>query len=246
MKFNIEFRIYPHDVERFYNLRIPHQIAFLFFVFALVTKVNGQQYKFCIGAEASPGLVSCRGNEILKLYNKQTIGFSGGLFFQYSLSKTFSLRTNISFQRKGTASNYDAIKDNAGNFLASIPSHSNFDYLTLPILARLTIDKKIKYYINAGPYFGYLLKQTDLYKNPSSTIDATNLDQHLDFGISTGLGITMPIKKQYFISFEVRNDLGLFNVNGVPPSDDWIIKTNSLNLLIGFAYQFGLIGGDKK
>ncbi|OFY87282.1 MAG: hypothetical protein A3F72_17445 [Bacteroidetes bacterium RIFCSPLOWO2_12_FULL_35_15] len=45
---------------------------------------------------------------------------------------------------------------------AAWPNH--FDYLTVPILLRATFGKRIKYFANAGMFFGYLIKQTIVYK----------------------------------------------------------------------------------
>lgn len=138
----------------------------------------------------------------------------------------------------------DQTTDISGNPLGkiTITINTNFDYLTLPILVRATFGKKVQFFLNAGPYFGYLIKQTFVSKGtnfPTTTSDNTSLDKRFDTGISTGLGISVPIKTKFAFSFEIRNNLGLFNVSAVPVANNGTIKTNSTNFLLGFTYKLG-------
>ena len=201
----------------------------------------GQTNKFDIGVAGAPSLIFLRGNDFIDNNHKPTIGFSGGLFFQYNFKKVVSLRTNIAFERKGSVLTSQTTDIN-GNPLGEFTTHTNFDYLTLPILVRATFGKKVQFFVNAGPYFGYLIKQTFVSKGgniPTTTSDNTFSDKRFDTGISTGLGLSVPIKTKFAFSFEVRNNLGLYNVSAVPVSNNGTIKTNSTNFLLGFNYKLG-------
>lgn len=211
---------------------------YLFVISCFLNSAYGQQNKFDIGIEGGPSRIFLSGNSDLDNYNKPTMGFSAGIIFQYHYSGLISLRSGVSFERKGTSSD-KTINDNDGNVISNIPVRSNFDYLVLPLLVRATIGNKINYFLNAGSYFGFLVKQTDLYENPKATINSTDLDKQFDWGITAGLGIIIPFKSKCLLSFEVRNNFGMFNVNGIYPNDSWTINTNSANLLIGLAYQIG-------
>ena len=121
--------------------------------------------------------------------------------------------------------------------------HINFDYFTLPILLRTYIGKKHLFFTNAGPYVGYLIKQTDVDKGSNIntvTVDNTSYTQRLDAGFTIGLGVTIPIKKSFLFTFEIRNNLGLYNVSKGAMADDKGVKTNSTNFLLGFAHKFGI------
>jgi len=208
----------------------------------------GQTNKFDIGVEGSPSLTFLRGNDFIDNNHKPTIGFLGGLFFQYNFKKVVSLRTNIAFERKGSILSSQTTDIN-GNPLGEITINTNFDYLTFPILVRATFGKKVQYFINVGPYFGYLIKQTFVSKGdniPTTTSDNTSLDKRFDIGISTGLGLSVPIKTKFAFSFEVRNNLGLYNVSAVPVANNGAIKTNSTNFLLGFTYKLGQRTSDTK
>lgn len=199
----------------------------------------GQTSSVEIGIEAGPSLISLKGNDAIDNYHKATIGFSAGLLLQYNFKKIISLRTNIAYERKGSIVKSEATNI-YGNSLGEMTTNINFDYLTLPILVRATFGESVQYFVNAGPYFGYLTKQTFERKddtNISTTTDNTFNDKRFDVGISTGLGLAIPIKTKYSVSFEIRNNLGLYNVSEVPVVNNGSIKTNSTNFLLGFAYK---------
>lgn len=204
--------------------------------------VFGQTKILNIGIEGGPSLISLYGNDKVESYNDLSLGFSGGLSFQYNFSKLVALRTNINFDRKGLTTKNQATDEN-GDPIGELTFHSNFNYLTLPILGRLTFGKKINFYVNAGPYLGYLLSQRDITEAfgeyPKSEMDNTDNFKQLDFGITSGLGMNFPIQEKLLLSFEIRNNLGLTNISSLPVYNDGSLKTNSTNLLIGIAYRIG-------
>ena len=204
--------------------------------------IFGQTNQIDIGFEGGPSLISLHGNDMIESYKDLSLGFSGGLTFQYNFSKLISLRTNISFERKGLTTKSQAT-DEYGNPIGELTFHSNFNYLTLPLLCRLTFGKKINFYVNAGPYLGYLLKQKNITEAfgeyPKTETDNIDNFERLDFGLTTGLGMNFPIQEKLLLSVEIRNNLGLTNISSLPVVNDGSIKTNSTNLLIGIAYRIG-------
>ena len=205
-----------------------------------MTIVRGQKNKFDVGVEGSPSLTFIRYYFPFPEKIFPIIGFSGGFFLQYNFPKTFSLRTNIDFEKKGTIDKV-TLSDVSGNSV-NTSFHFNFDYLVMPVLFRATFGKKINYFINAGPYVGYLINQTFKYNylNKTNITNYTNSYNRFDAGITTGLGISIPVKEKILISCEIRNNIGLSNLVK-DPTDSYPnkIKTNSTNLLIGFTYKLG-------
>ena len=206
------------------------------------SSTNTKRNKFEIGIEGGPSLVSLRGNQILNSNHRLTIGFAGGFTFQYNFPKIVSLRTNIYFERKGSVVKYD-FTDLQGNAIGTGRTYSNFEYLTLPVLAQLSFGKKFKFLFNVGPYFGFLIKQNSVNEGfgfpLNGTTDRTENYKRFDTGLSVGIGGSVTIKEKFVITLEARNNLGLYNVSELPVVDDGAILTNSTNLLIGFAYSFG-------
>jgi len=221
-------------------LKTTFRILTIFVVWTILTTeiCHGQVKKFDFGLEGGPSLKSLYGNSVLKKNHKWGIGFSGGLFFQLNFKRNISLRTNIVYERKGSIDPYQRT-DSSGNPLGKLITNGNYDYLTLPILIRATFGHKVKYFVNAGPYFGYLIKAGWEQKGDNFTTrkgDLTAYTKRFDSGISAGLGLTIPIKSRFYISFEIRNNLGLYNISPAVYNDN-CIKTNSTNLLFGLTYK---------
>jgi hypothetical protein len=214
--------------------------SIFFGLLILITRsIYGQTNKFDIGIEGSPSLIFLRGNETLNNLHKPTIGFSSGLFFQYNLKKVISFRTNVTFERKGSVLTLPTSLNN-GNPTGKLTTHINFNYLTFPILVRATFGNKIQYFVNAGPYFGYLIKQTSVSRGdntPKRTYDNTSQDKLFDTGVSAGIGLYFPFLTKFAASFEIRNNLGLYNVSAVPITNNGTVKTNSTNLIFSFTYK---------
>ena len=152
-----------------------------------------------------------------------TIGFSGGLSFQYNSTKHISIRTTLSFERKGDVSTFDVYDIFVNNIIGKATVHWNYDYLTVPVLLRATFGNKTKFFLNAGPFFSYLMRYSvvaQLPNTPETVNDReTKFYSWFDTGITTGLGISVPLKEALALSFEIRNNLGLYNIAG---NDDFI------------------------
>ena len=196
----------------------------------------GQINKFDIGIEGCPSLTSLRGYGYSNENHSPAISFSGGLFIQYNFRNSISFLSSIAFERKSSVST-TTLTDENGWVIGEGTIHRNFDYLILPILIRATFGKKVLYFVNGGLFGGYLIKQTYSIKGggfTSSTIDVTPEDRRFDMGISTGLGLSVPLKSKYAISFEIRNNLGLSNVSALGT-----FKTNSTNFFFSFTRKLG-------
>jgi len=204
-------------------------------------KSFGQTNKFESGIEGSPSLIMLKGNDFVDFRNSATIGFSGRLFFQYNFKKIISLRTNLAFERKGSLVNSWAFNE-YGDPIGRVQTNSKFDYLTIPLLVRATFGKRVLFFVNAGPYLGYLLKQADVSKGenvPKTRNDNTSSFKRFDFGVSAGFGLLVPIEQNFALSFEARDNVGFYNVSDVPVINGGSIETVATNFLFGFVYKFG-------
>jgi len=218
--------------------------SYPFVIFLILSsKISfGQLNKFEIGISTGPSLISMRGNEIIDEFHKSTIGFSAGSSFQYHFTRVVTLRSDVTFERKGSILRYN-LTDMNGNSLGENTTRSRFDYFNFHVMAQANFGQKVSFFMNAGPYCGYLLQQTEVTEGDYVGHSATNnssLFKHLDFGITTGLGLAFPVKSNFALSLEVRNNLGIYNVSSLPVINDGTIKTNSTNLLLGISYKFGL------
>jgi len=196
---------------------------------------------FDVGVEGGFNVSSLRGSEIFDDHTS-AIGYSGGLSFQYNFKKIFSLRTGGYFERKGSSFYYE-VRSASGGKLGTADGKEKFDYLTVPVLVRATFGNKLAYFFNAGPYFGFLLKQVEhidgYHDSPETNDDHTDFYKGTETGLSVGLGLAYVLKEKFALSFEARNNLGLTNTSAVEIYDGGSIKTNALNFLLGFSYKLG-------
>jgi hypothetical protein len=202
---------------------------------------SAQTNKFDIGIEGGPSLVFLHGNEMLGESNHPTTGVSAGAFFQYNFKKILSLRTNLSFERKGSFTRYEST-DYMGIPIEDVTINSRFDYLTLPLLVRATFGKKVQFFINTGPYIGFLIQLSTITKGglcPTKKGNSTSLMKRFDAGLTTGIGLAVPFKQKFAFTFEARNNMGLVNISAVPVYKNGSILTNSTNFMFGFTYRLG-------
>lgn len=216
----------------------------LLLAISIHTFAFSQDSKFEIGIQGGQNLVTMRHTGYTQYSYTLKSAFSAGMSIQYNMNKHFSLRVEPGFEKKGYDTNYDSTFVENGNItriVKGLPITSNFNYITIPILLRASIGKKVKYFINAGPYLGILISQNIIYNHNVLDYDkpkynTINNYKTLDFGISTGIGMYIPMKNIFALSFEIRNNMGLTNISKSSNSTD---KTSSIGLLIGLSYRIG-------
>lgn len=114
---------------------------------------------------------------------------------------------------------------------------NNYDYLVIPLLASFATEGKTKFFIQLGPYAGYLLsftQKTDAFAGyPKHKSWFTSEVQKLDYGYSGGLGIRIPFGEKTVLEIAARGDRSLRKLNWV----DGGAKPVSVGLLVGMKYK---------
>jgi len=215
--------------------------ALLAFSLFILAHVRSQTNPYEFGVETGPSAIFLRGNFFPSGVYGARIGYASGISFQYNRNSHVSFRTGIHFQRKGAQLKLP-FTDANGNEIQGSRTRSNFDYLTMSFLTRISFGKQRRIFLNAGPYTGYLIQQTDITTSSGSKFrvshNHTRTYDRIDLGIASGFGATLPIRESLVMSVEVRNNLGLINLVA-PSTDDGTLRTNSTVLLLGLAYRFG-------
>jgi len=107
---------------------------------------------------------------------------------------------------------------------------SNFYYLGIPILLQFNFGKKVGCFINIGPNLNFLLKGEKVpITNNSSELKSTFIASKVDFGLTAGIGLLLPLKENYALTLEARNNLGL-----KPVYNDQKSRFYSFEILLGF------------
>ncbi len=200
-----------------------------------------------IGAHGGLSIPNIRDgeNEFSRGYTSRKGPFFG-IFAEFRLRPNFSLRAEANYASHG--GKWDGMQpviiDLPGLFLppgvilyADFNNESILDYLEVPLLAELTWGDKPRFFINAGPYIGILLRaktitggMSTLYLDKSGTplllppdyqplppfsfeaeTDTKEDINSLSAGVAGGIGLAVPAGPGEIV-FAVRFSLGLTNI----------------------------------
>jgi hypothetical protein len=215
----------------------------LSFTYAQTTKLR-------FGVQAGVNYSGFRGYtipaEIESQYDESAaFAYLGGISLAYQLKEKVSLRVELNYERKTQkADNTIEIRNNFDEpaQLYNFASRRHYDYLVMPILLNYQFADKNSFFVNGGPFVGYLLKATltsDLnapeLNNPD--VDLSNDYRKLDYGLTVGLGKNFDIGTQNSIHIEIRNNLGLAKINKNDVWNGGHVQTNSVNLIVGFSFN---------
>jgi hypothetical protein len=184
------------------------------------TASYAQNDKFAIGISGGPSLINMYGN-LSKYWHSIENGANGTLdtwpwvggsaefSFQYKINKIFSIQTGLSYEREGFL--FERLQSGFGK------QHITFDYVTIPLLARAELGRKIKFTVCAGPY----------------------ISAPLDAGMQVGFGMIVPINKRFEFSLEDRNSVGLYGIKYIFDPETPALRNITVALMAGFSYKFG-------
>jgi hypothetical protein len=222
----------------------------LAFLFVLLLGVGGAGLagQTHIGVQGGLSIPNIRGGN-----NVQSMGFTSrkgpyfGLFADFSLAPHFSFRAEINYASQGGK------RDGMQAIITDLPTdlpvppgltlYADFhnetilDYIEIPLLAEYSWGNKPRFYVNAGPYVGFLLRakvvtsgQSSLYLDASGTpllippdyqplpprsFDATtDVKQDINStnaGIAGGAGLALAAGPGDIL-FTVHFSLGLANI----------------------------------
>jgi hypothetical protein len=224
-----------------------------------------------VGAHGGLSIPNIRGegdNEFSCGYTSRKGPFFG-LFAEFRLRPNFSLRAEVNYASQG--GKWDGLQpviiDLPGLVLppgvilyADFNNESILDYLEVPILAELTWGERPRFFINAGPYVGLLVRaktitggMSTIYLDDSRTpllippdyqplppfsfeaeTDSKKDINDLSAGIVGGIGLAIPAGPGEFI-LGVRFSLGLTNIQ-VDVESYGKNHTGAVVMTLGYAY----------
>ena len=206
--------------------------------FVLVFCVSFSQFSNCqsvskinFGAQGGAGVSSFQG------LLEPGLGYNGGLTFSYKFADRFSVQSGINYDHKQTWNEILVVNDDREPLYNANIKHS-FEFVSVPVLANFNFGKKLTYFVSAGPYFAYLLKQkmiqNDELQNTVQETTNTGSYNRLEVGFSLGAGISIPIKDNLNLSISLQNNLGL---NSLSKPAGSTFKTNSTLLQLGVNFN---------
>lgn len=218
-----------------------NKIYLLTFTILLFTnQLIGQQKKengtksFKVGINAGPIYNSLRGGSFAESYDSR-INLLSGLSIEFKTHENFSILTNINYEVKSFKTEYRTMVGEFGDFqIVDIEDETKFQYLNIPLLARLYFGFGNEFFVNGGFYYSLLFDVKNEMVNKEngenySSLDFNELFKQNDIGFSLGIGINFEINNKSSLLVELRNDLGFsdigkFDFAGISPTNTNTIK----------------------
>ncbi len=206
----------------------------LFIVGILFTSLIYAQNEIGFGVNVGGTYSKFRGNKLIESADAK-IDFLIGVSFEYYLKENLSIKTNLNYERKSYTNKSFGI-DEFGLTINEVKITTNFDYISLPILIKYKLGNSNQFFVNGGPFLGYLLNNKS--KASGYPDDETiSLNKKLDIGLSFGIGKKFNLNDKNNLNIEIRENLGLINISDVEVIDNGTIKTNSLNLILTWGFE---------
>jgi opacity protein-like surface antigen len=131
-------------------------------------------------------------------------GFNVGFAADFYFSDRWSIKGKLIYDQKGWDN--DVITDlDTGN---TYDTNYNLNYLTVPVMANWHFGKKRNWYLDFGPYVGFLMSAEDTRFGA----DVKDYFNSTDFGLSYGIGVKIPLNNKVKLSLEYEEQTGFSNV----------------------------------
>jgi Outer membrane protein beta-barrel domain len=182
--------------------------------FVIISQINAQNFK--AGIKVGTNVNKITGKSFKEQF---TYGYHAGAFTEIKLSNKFYLQPEVIFNQINADTSSDFKK--LYNVTASTVSGIKLNYLSIPILLQLKINKFIS--INAGPQFGILINQ-----NNSFLQNGKDAFKQGDFSMLGGVQLKFAGIRVYG-----RYVVGLQNLNDIDNQDKW--KNQSIQIGVGLA-----------
>jgi opacity protein-like surface antigen len=156
-------------------------------------------------------------------------GFNVGASADYYFSSSWSLKTKVIYDQKGwnngfIQNSFDPVEP------AFVETNFNLNYVTVPVMANWHFGNTKNWYLNFGPYVGFLVSadetrfDTDLKEAFNST----------DFGLSFGIGVKIPVSDKLKLSLEYEGQGGFTDIFADNPDNAVQNTRGSFNVGLNF------------
>jgi opacity protein-like surface antigen len=165
------------------------------------------------------------------------MGLNAALSADYYFSDRWSIKGKLIYDQKGWANGFIKFDTLNGqnpydpSFYQVITTDFNFDYITIPVMANWHFGKKRNWYLNFGPYVGFLVsaKDSKLKYNFKEEFQKT------DFGLELGIGVKIPVSDKLKIYFEYEEQTGFTDIYVINNTGSAVTNSRgSLNVGLNF------------
>ena len=160
-----------------------------------------------------------------------SIGFNFGASADYYFSNRWSLKAKLIYDRKGWDNDLLRVSDQFDPVVRYASTDINLDYLTVPLMASWHFGNRKNWYLNFGPYIGFLMNA----KETRFDSDIKESFNKVDGGLAFGLGVKIPVSDKFKVFIEYEGQGGMAELFKYNDYDDTIMNArSSLNVGINF------------
>ncbi|SDB42218.1 Outer membrane protein beta-barrel domain-containing protein [Flavobacteriaceae bacterium MAR_2010_188] len=180
---------------------------FAFFALILMTSFSFAQQKGQVEAGLNIGLnfSNITDNDYYSSVPTNTrLAFNIGGSAEYYFSDRWGIKAKLIYDRKGWADDLFYYEDPYEEFITDYA----LDYITIPVMADFHFGRARNWYVNFGPYIGFLTSATVV----DPDVDIKELINKEDFGLAFGGGYKFLINEHVKMFFEIDHQAGLDNI----------------------------------
>jgi opacity protein-like surface antigen len=172
-----------------------------------------RHHQFSIGAQAGLSLARFAGpranDEFVSSF--YGVGATLGAALELRLTDIVAVQTEVMFTLKRSHSTLDGM--DAATY--------HMKYFEVPLLARISlpISRRVECYGILGPVVSILL-DADAYFADIGHVDLERGFKRIDIGLALGAGAIMPVRTMHAISFEIRYNHGLRDIDDTIADDE--------------------------
>ncbi len=207
---------------------------------------SGNDSNFTLGIFGGlniPRLSGGNGYELSRDFTSRA-GIAFGITSSVYLGSNFSLRLDIMYSSEGGKRNgvqaFDAttlspLVPSGTYFYADYNNESILNYAEIPLLLRYSfpLGKSLKFYVDLGPYAGFLLNATQ--KTMGSSLIYADRDQ---------TQVIVPVAQPFDADTDVKKDLNSFNI-GITGGGGFARNAGSGEVFVDFRGAYGLLAIQK-
>lgn len=147
-----------------------------------------------------------------------------GAYGDYYFSDRWSIKGSLIYDQKGWSDGFFA--DETETFTTDYA----LNYLSVPIVANWHFAKKRNWYLNVGPYAGFLLSG----KTTENDIDVSEAFKSTDFGLAFGIGVKIPVNNDQHLFIEYGAQSGFTDI--FEQNEGEAIRNGRSSINIGFSF----------
>jgi len=192
----------------------------------LITAASFAQTTLGLRQGAAITTLSAKGD----LYNDNNVSYSynAGVFATIPLNAYLSVQPEVNYVRKGRCNETTELN-------TATKTDFLLHYMQVPVLLQYRNNQLLNksasvFFINAGPYAGFVLKTQTRISESSEGGMLVPVDdsKNTDWGAVLGIGIQTPIRGKE-VRFDLRYDMGLSEIANQPTD----YRTKALSLTVG-------------